>query len=198
VGNGPGSQETTVQIVQGPAVVVVRQEACMRRKWFIWTAARAHQTAFTSIRSSRGHWEGDVLVVESTNFTPWGIGNFSAYGTTDKLHIIERWKRLGRYPPDVRLHNRGSRHLDQAVERRVCDVAAHDQEQLVELRLPRRERRIQFSLSAARMKEREALAESAKAASSPAAEAQPRILVPSACGDGPMIFTPTAWGWNLQ
>ena len=95
VGNGPGSQETTMQIVQGPTVVVVRQEALHAAQMvYLDGRSRPPDSVHLNQGVSRGHWEGDVLVVESTNFTPWGIGNFSAYGTTDKLHIIERWKRL--------------------------------------------------------------------------------------------------------
>ena len=40
---------------------------------------------------SVGHWEGDTLVVDTTNFT-----NKTTYGgtTDEKLHMIERFKRL--------------------------------------------------------------------------------------------------------
>jgi hypothetical protein len=37
----------------------------------------------------RGHWEGDTLVVDSTNFKP---GAFRAF-STEKLHVIERFTR---------------------------------------------------------------------------------------------------------
>ena len=38
---------------------------------------------------SRGHWEGDTLVVDTTNYKP------QAFMTaTDKLHVIERYKRV--------------------------------------------------------------------------------------------------------
>jgi hypothetical protein len=39
---------------------------------------------------SRGHWEGDTLVVDVTNFTD--KTNFQ--GSTDHLHLIERYRRL--------------------------------------------------------------------------------------------------------
>jgi hypothetical protein len=39
---------------------------------------------------SRGHWEGDTLVVETTNFTP--KTNFR--GSRDNLHLTERYTRL--------------------------------------------------------------------------------------------------------
>jgi len=37
----------------------------------------------------RGHWEGDTLVVDSTNFKPGAFRNVS----TSKLHVVERFKR---------------------------------------------------------------------------------------------------------
>ena len=40
---------------------------------------------------SRGHWEGDTLVVDVTNFSPQ-----SDYrGSREHLHLIERWTRTG-------------------------------------------------------------------------------------------------------
>ena len=48
----------------------------------------------TSIREwlgdSRGHWEGDTLVVDTTNFKPRSFRNSS-----EKLHLIERFTRVG-------------------------------------------------------------------------------------------------------
>lgn len=38
-----------------------------------------------------GHWEGDTLVVDSTNFKPGAFRNVS----TEKLHVIERFTRTG-------------------------------------------------------------------------------------------------------
>jgi hypothetical protein len=42
----------------------------------------------------RGHWEGDTLVIDSTNFRLGTFRNIS----TEKLHVIERFKRTG---PDI-------------------------------------------------------------------------------------------------
>lgn len=39
----------------------------------------------------RGHWEGDTLVIDSTNFRPGAFRSVS----TEKLHVIERFKRTG-------------------------------------------------------------------------------------------------------
>jgi hypothetical protein len=43
---------------------------------------------------SRGHWEGDTLVVETTNFNDKSPAtNFQ--GSTDSLHLVERFTRTG-------------------------------------------------------------------------------------------------------
>jgi hypothetical protein len=40
---------------------------------------------------SRGHWEGDTLVIDVTNFTP----KTEVFGSRENLHLIERWTRTG-------------------------------------------------------------------------------------------------------
>jgi hypothetical protein len=40
---------------------------------------------------SRGHWEGNTLVVDVTNFSP----KTDAFGSRENLHLIERWTRTG-------------------------------------------------------------------------------------------------------
>ena len=40
---------------------------------------------------SRGHWEGDTLVIDVTNFSP----KTDYQGSREKLHLVERWTRTG-------------------------------------------------------------------------------------------------------
>jgi len=40
---------------------------------------------------SRGHWEGDTLVVDVTNFSP----KTDFQGSRENLHLVERWTRTG-------------------------------------------------------------------------------------------------------
>jgi hypothetical protein len=40
---------------------------------------------------SRGHWEGDTLVIDVTNFSP----KTDIFGARENLHLVERWTRTG-------------------------------------------------------------------------------------------------------
>jgi hypothetical protein len=40
---------------------------------------------------SRGHWEGDTLVIDVTNFSP----KTDFRGSRENLHLVERWTRTG-------------------------------------------------------------------------------------------------------
>jgi hypothetical protein len=40
---------------------------------------------------SRGHWEGDTLVIDVTNFSP----KTDVQGSRENLHLVERWRRTG-------------------------------------------------------------------------------------------------------
>jgi hypothetical protein len=48
-------------------------------------------TIQTWLGDSRGHWEGDTLVVDTTNYMPGVFMNVS----TEKLHVVERFTRTG-------------------------------------------------------------------------------------------------------
>lgn len=41
--------------------------------------------------NSRGHWEGDTLVIDVTNFSP----KRDFRGSRENLHLVERWTRTG-------------------------------------------------------------------------------------------------------
>jgi hypothetical protein len=45
----------------------------------------------TWLGDPRGHWEGDTLVVDTTNYKPGAFMNIS----TEKLHVIEKFTRTG-------------------------------------------------------------------------------------------------------
>jgi hypothetical protein len=40
---------------------------------------------------SRGHWEGNTLVIDATNFSP----KTDVFGSRENLHLVERFTRIG-------------------------------------------------------------------------------------------------------
>jgi len=87
----PGANEgNLLQIVQGPGYVTVLHEINHDTR-VIPTDGRPHvpQNVRLWQGDSVGRWEGDTLVVDTTNFT-----NLTNYrGSSDKLHLIERFTR---------------------------------------------------------------------------------------------------------
>jgi len=82
------------EIVQGPGYVVIRSEMIHESR-VIPLDGRPHvgKDIKTYLGDSRGHWEGNTLVVESTNFNG-KIGIGGAAPTTDALEIVERFTRI--------------------------------------------------------------------------------------------------------
>ena len=60
---------------------------------------------------SIGRWEGDTLVVDTTNFTK----KTNYQGSRENLHLIERFTRLDAYD-QLQSHRRGSHNVDEAVD----------------------------------------------------------------------------------
>ena len=87
----PAGYNSYLQIVQTPAYVVILQEMIHDAR-IIPLDGRPH--APPSIRrwlgDSRGRWEGDTLVVDTTNFTD--KTNFR--GSRENLHVVERFTRV--------------------------------------------------------------------------------------------------------
>jgi hypothetical protein len=87
----PGANEgNLLQIVQGPGYVTLLHEIDHSTR-VIPTDGRPHvpQNIRLMQGDSVGHWEGDTLVVDTTNFT-----NRSQFrGSSEKLHLIERFTR---------------------------------------------------------------------------------------------------------
>jgi hypothetical protein len=78
------------EIVQGPGYVMILIEAGHETR-VIPTDGRPHAPA--SVRSwlgdSRGHWEGNTLVVETTNFN----GKVAFQGSSENLQVTEKFTR---------------------------------------------------------------------------------------------------------
>ena len=91
-GNGGGSFR---RIVQAPGGIAISYDVGQGQGWqrSIVTNGSPHLPA--SIRQwfgdSRGHWEGNTLVIDVTNFSP----KTDYRGSRENLHLVERWTRTG-------------------------------------------------------------------------------------------------------
>jgi hypothetical protein len=148
--------------VQGSDAVAVRIEAHETQLIYMDGRPRPPENIQLIKGVSRGHWDGDVLVVETTNFADWGMGPFTAYGTTSKAKLTERWKRLDdthmMYGFTVEDPNTWAKPW--SVEFVMWRLT--DQEQLVEYACHEGNVGVEFTLSAARSKEKEEESENGK------------------------------------
>jgi hypothetical protein len=147
-GSGPGGQESTLEIIQSRQAVVVRVEALRSQLIYLDGRPRPPASVHLETGAARGHWDGDTLVVEYTNFAA------DADGTARK-RLTERWKRLD----DTHLLY-GFTMDDPATRTKPYSVEfvmwrLTDQEQLVEYACHEGNVGIEFTLSGARAKERE-------------------------------------------
>jgi hypothetical protein len=98
----PGGYNNNVQIVQTRDYVMLLLEMNHDAR-IIPMDGRPHLPPHlkTWLGDSRGRWEGDTLVIESTNFTP-KVASFSArvgaggneFGSAENLRLIERFTRI--------------------------------------------------------------------------------------------------------
>jgi hypothetical protein len=86
----PIGYNSNLQIVQGPGYVAVMQEMIHDVR-MIPTDGRPH--APSNVRElmgdSVGHWEGNTLVVDTTNFTD----RTAFRGSSENLHVVEKFTR---------------------------------------------------------------------------------------------------------
>ena len=84
-----GTYNNNVQIVQSPGYVVIFNEMVHNAR-IIPTDGRPHGTMPMWTGDSRGHWEGDTLVVETINFKR----ETSLPGSTARTKVVERLRRV--------------------------------------------------------------------------------------------------------
>lgn len=89
--NGPYA----VEILQTPTQINLFQEF-MQQQRRIYLDGRPHPADAdpTYFGHSVGHWEGDVLVVDTVNITTEAWLSSSGTRHSDKLHIVERIRRI--------------------------------------------------------------------------------------------------------
>jgi hypothetical protein len=87
----PSAYNNNYQIVQAPGYVVIVVEMIHEAR-MIPLDGRPHlpQNVRKWLGDSRGHWEGNTLVVETTNFN----GKSRFRGADENMHLIERFTRV--------------------------------------------------------------------------------------------------------
>jgi hypothetical protein len=83
------------RIVQTPGGITMYYDVGQGQGWQRNIVMNGSPHLPASIRQwfgdSRGHWEGDTLVVDVTNFSP----KTDYQGSRENLHLVERWTRTG-------------------------------------------------------------------------------------------------------
>ena len=85
----PGAYNNNVQILQSPGTVVIINEMVHNAR-IIPTDGRPHTRLRQWSGDSRGRWDGDTLVVETTNFRR----ETSLQGSTADTSLVERFTRI--------------------------------------------------------------------------------------------------------
>jgi hypothetical protein len=97
----PRAYNNNAQIFQIPGYIAILMEQIHETR-LIPLDGRPHvpQSVRQWMGDSRGHWEGDTLVVDTTNIServsalqPWADFN-SHSGSGERLHIVERFRRV--------------------------------------------------------------------------------------------------------
>lgn len=86
----PAAYNSNLQIVQGPGYVVIESEMIHDAR-MIPIDGRPHISSRVRqwLGDSVGHWEGDTLVIDTTNFT-----DLSPFEDAQNVHVVERLKRV--------------------------------------------------------------------------------------------------------
>jgi hypothetical protein len=105
----PPTYNANIEIMQAPGVVILRYEM-MHDTRVVYLDGRAHPPASVQWMAghSVGHWEGETLVVDTTNFTDDTNFRGSPANTrqdifgTSNMHVVERFTRTGADTIDYR------------------------------------------------------------------------------------------------
>ncbi len=87
----PGPYNNNVQLIQTAGYVAILNEMIHEHR-IVLLDGRPHlgQNLRQWLGDSRGHWEGDTLVVDTTNFFP----KVDFRGAGSRLHVVERFTRV--------------------------------------------------------------------------------------------------------
>jgi hypothetical protein len=96
----PTLYNNNIQIVQAPGIAVIVHEMIHEARIVPLDGRPPLSSKIGQwIGSSRGHWDGDTLVVETTNFS----GQQNYRGSTTGLHLTERYTRTAKDRLELRL-----------------------------------------------------------------------------------------------
>jgi len=92
----PGFYNHNYQILQTPGYVAIVVEMIHDAR-IIPMDGRAHVGSGISqwLGDSRGRWEGNTLVVETTGLRDVDLRNAAVFGTSTKGRVVERFTRVG-------------------------------------------------------------------------------------------------------
>lgn len=94
----PGLYNNNIRISQGPGLVAILHEMVHETR-IVPLDGREFGDRRAYMGQSRGHWEGDTLVVETRNFN----GKASYRGSGENLRLVERYTLVGPDTIDFRL-----------------------------------------------------------------------------------------------
>jgi len=90
----PTGYDNNYEIVQSPGLVSIYQEQIHETRVIpvgpIGTKAHLNSSVRQWLGDSRGHWEGETLVVETTNFSDQA----TFQNASKNMKLVERWSRL--------------------------------------------------------------------------------------------------------
>ena len=161
----PGGYDRGNQIIQGPGYVVIRNEMIHEARVILSTldgSPHASPEIRTWMGDSRGHWEGNTLVVETTNFSG-GVPIVRNIPTSDALRVVERFARVSPETIEYQANNLRSENLDQAVDHRLPHEA-RSKYQLYEYACHEGNYYMYNALTGARAEEKKAAAKAAQKA----------------------------------
>jgi len=99
-GNLPTLYNNNIRIVQGPGYVAITHEMVHDTRLIPLDSRRALSPKIHQwFGDSRGHWDGNTLVVETANFSD--KTNYRGSGAT--LHLVERFTRSGKNSVEYRV-----------------------------------------------------------------------------------------------
>ena len=103
------------EIIQTPDTVMILVEMVHDVRVIHMNAQHGPEEIHKWLGDSIGHWEGDTLVVETTNVNP--LNRFR--GASENVKVIERFQRYDARHDSVSRDDRRSDRVHQAVDPRI-------------------------------------------------------------------------------